>query len=114
MICNLREFWGRTVILRVPDHVVDAGVEVGVHDPCRLPVPALDDVDPSLEQGVVVRGEVIEVVEAAEVVVVAAVGALVDGQVDGEAPDRQHPRHHDVRRAHGDEFLHGGNATRQQ
>ena len=96
----------RTVGLWVPDHVVDGGVEVGVHDARRLPVPALDDAHPLLQQRVVVRGQVVEAAEAAEVVVVAAVGALVDGQVDREAPDRQHPGDDDVRRAQADQFLH--------
>ena len=96
----------RTVGLWVPDHVVDGGVEVGVHDARCLPVPALDDVHPLLQQGVVVRGQVVEALEAAEVVVVAAVGALVDGQVDREAPDGQDTRDDDVRRAQSDQFLH--------
>jgi hypothetical protein len=95
----------RTVVCRALDHVVDAAVEVGVDDPRRL-VLGLEAPDLRLEQAVVVRGEVVELLEASEAVVVGGVGGAVDGEVDGEAADGQHAGHHDVRRAHRDQFLH--------
>jgi hypothetical protein len=94
----------RTVVAGVADHVVDAGVEVGVHDAGGL-VLGLERGDLGLELIVVVGGEVVELLEAAEAVVVGAGGGAVDGEVDGEAADGEHAGDDDVDGAHGDELL---------
>lgn len=86
------------------DHLGDLGVEVAVHEP-HAGVLAPEAADPLPEQPVVVAGQVVEAAEAAVSVVVALVGAPVQGQVQREAPDRQHARHHHVHRAQPDQRL---------
>ena len=103
-VCIYIYIYIRTVAAGVLDHVVDGGVEVGVHDAGGL-VLGLEAGDLRLELVVVVGGQVVELLEAPEAVVVAAVGGAVDGEVDGEAADGEHPGHHDVRGAHRDQLL---------
>jgi hypothetical protein len=88
-----------------PDHVVDVGVEVGVHDP-RAGVPAPQARHLALQQRVVPRGQRVEAPQAAVPVVVAGVGGPVQREVDREAAHGQHAGDHHVRRAQADELLH--------
>lgn len=81
-------------------------VVVGVHDP-GLRVLEPERLQLLLEHGVVVLREVVVGLEAAGVVVVAAVPAGVQGQVRRRAAHGQVPRHHQVRRAGLDQPLLG-------
>lgn len=101
----LRIFFFLTVVGGGFDHVVDVGVEVGVHD-ASPGVLALEGGDLGLEEGVMAGGEGVEAGEAAVLVVVAGVGGAVQREVDGEAADGEHAGDDDVHGAQPDQLLH--------
>jgi hypothetical protein len=76
-----------------------------VHEP-GAGVLAPDAGHRRLEQLVVVAGMVVESLEAPDLIVVVLDGAQVQSEVQREAADRQHARHHHLRRAQPDQRLH--------
>lgn len=101
----VEDFFFLTVVGGGFDHVVDVGVEVGVHD-ASPGVLALEGGDLGLEEGVMAGGEGVEAGEAAVLVVVAGVGGAVQREVDGEAADGEHAGDDDVHGAQPDQLLH--------
>lgn len=94
-----------TVFLGVEDELDRRGVVVGVHDAdAGVLEPELGDLP--LQRSVVHPGQRVEVPDAAAPATVHLRLLPEDGEVHREAPDRQHPGHHQLHRPFLDQLLH--------